>query len=72
MGCRIVNTLTNDKCALLDNEDRVIETLDGFLHSCRVKGYIVAEYRSLDDKQPTYEVQKPGGVLVGTYTIEYE
>ena len=61
--------MSDDEGTLCANADDAVSKLEGFLETCRSRGYAIEEHAVIGEEFPSYIVHDKEGSLVGDFTI---
>lgn len=69
MSYWFINKMSDEEGTLCSGVDDAKGKLDGFLETCKSRGYTIEEHTVIGEEFPSYVVHEKDGTLVGDFTI---
>ena len=69
MAYRFINKISDEEGTLCSDVNDAKSKLDGFLETCKSRGYTIKEHAVIGEEFPSYVVHNKDGTLVGDFTI---
>ena len=69
MAYRFINKMSDEEGTLCAGVDDAKSKLEGFLETCRSRGYTIEEHAVIGEEIPSYLIHDKDGTLVGDFTV---